>query len=210
MAKIEKAKVRYLLPEEERRLSPIIAKDKRLWPYYILGLHTGMRVSEIAAIRVCDVIIYPKPMIFIPHSKSSRSRYVPLWGPALEIVVNRVQSKNAESLLLEGIYKKTVSSWFKSCCEEARMPDFTFHCLRHTFAAHMLSQGARIYKVSKILGHSSVVVTEQHYGHLDKSELTDEIRHIQGIVTLPNVTMEAAQAVNEAVNSRKGMSVLPE
>ena len=160
-----------------------------MWPYYILALHTGMRVGEIVAIRVCDVIRYPEPMIFIPHSKSRRSRYVPLYGPALEIVANRIQGEvNSEALLLDCVEAKTVSEWFKNCCEHAQVMDFTFHCLRHTFAAYMLSRGVPIYKVSKILGHSSVVVTEQHYGHLDRSVLTEEIKHIEGIVTLPKLS----------------------
>jgi integrase len=40
------------------------------------------------------------------------------------------------------------------------------HCLRHTFAAHYLKKHKDIYGLSKILGHHSVVVTEQYYGHL--------------------------------------------
>ena len=188
MAKVEKAKVRFLSPDEEKRLTPIVARNARLWPYYILALHTGMRIGEIVAIRVCDVIRYPEPMIFIPHSKSRRSRYVPLTGAAQEIVANRIKEKIPEALVLDCVTKITVSEWFKECCEQAQVMDFTFHCLRHTFASHMLSRGAPIYKVAKFLGHSSVVVTEQHYGHLDRSVLTEEIRHIEGIVTLPKLT----------------------
>jgi integrase len=148
-----------------------------------------MRVSEVIAIRVCDIIRYPEPMIFIPHSKSRRSRYVPLSGAAQEIVAVRIHGKNPEVLLLDGVNRETVSEWFKHCCEEAQVIDFTFHCLHHTFAAYMLSRGVPIYKVSKILGHSSVVVTEQHYGHLDRSVLTEEIKHVEGIVTLPKVSV---------------------
>ena len=202
MAKVEKVKVRFMNPDEEKRLTPIVAREARLWPYYILALHTGMRVGEIVAIRVCDVIRYPEPMIFVPHSKSRRSRYVPLSGPALEIVANRLLGKvNSESLLLDCVESKTVSEWFKNCCEHAQVMDFTFHCLRHTFAAYMLSRGVPIYKVSKIMGHSSVVVTEQHYGHLDKTVLTEEIKHVEGIVTLPKIGIDETNAVNKAVNS---------
>ena len=75
MAKVERARVRFLTPDEEKRLTPIVAGNARLWPYYVLALHTGMRIGEIVRIRVCDVIRYPEPMIFIPHSKSRRSRY---------------------------------------------------------------------------------------------------------------------------------------
>ena len=118
---------------------------------------------------------------------------MPLSGPALEIVANRIKGEvNLEALLLDCIQSKTVSEWFKDCCEAAQVMDFTFHCLRHTFAAHMLSRGVPIYKVSKILGHSSVVVTEQHYGHLDRRVLSEEMKHIEGIVTFPKLVQAGA------------------
>ena len=43
--------------------------------------------------------------------------------------------------------------------------------LRHTFGTRWLQAGGDIYKLSKILGHSSVAVTEQHYAHLLKEDL---------------------------------------
>ena len=187
MARVEKAKVRFLMPDEEKRLTPVVAKNTRLWPYYLLALHTGMRIGEICRVRIQDVIRHPDPMIFVAHSKSQRSRYVPLSGAAMEIVANRIKSKPPESLLLDCINRETVSQWFKECCKEAQVMDFTFHCLRHTFASYMLGRGVPIYKVSKIMGHSTVIVTEQHYGHLDRSVLVEEIKHVEGIVTLPKL-----------------------
>lgn len=187
MAKLEKARVRFLSPDEEKRLTPIVAKDARLWPYYVLALHTGMRIGELCAIRMKDIIRHPEPMIFIAHSKSHRSRYVPLSGPALEIVANRLKVEQQERLLLDSVNRETVSEWFKNACKVAQVMDFTFHCLRHTFASYMLGHGVPIYKVSKIMGHSTVIVTEQHYGHLDRSVLVEEIKHVEGIVTLPKL-----------------------
>ena len=43
--------------------------------------------------------------------------------------------------------------------------------LRHTFGTRWLQAGGDIYKLSKILGHSSVAVTEAHYAHLLKEDL---------------------------------------
>lgn len=212
MAKVERAKVRFLTPDEEKRLTPIVARDARLWPYYVLAVNTGLRIGEIVRIRVCDVIRHPEPMIFIPHSKSNRSRYVPLSDSAQEVVATRIQGKGPETLILDSVTKITVSEWFNECCKQAQVMDFTFHCLRHTFTAHMLGRGVPIYKVSKILGHSSVVVTEQHYGHLDRSVLTEEIRHIDGVITLPKVpTLQHSrgQVVNEVVKVVNGDGLAP-
>ncbi len=185
MAKVPKARVRYLSPDEEKRLTPIVAKHTRLWPYYVIAIHTGMRIGEIWATRVRDFIPYPEPYIFVPNSKTQRSRHVPLTREVAEVVSQRAIGRDPETRLLDAVHCTTVSEWFKDCCKDAQVMDFTFHCLRHTFAQRMLSGGTPIYKVSKILGHSTSVVTEQHYGHLDRKDLTDEIHNIEGVLTLP-------------------------
>jgi integrase len=55
---------------------------------------------------------------------------------------------------------------FKPLLEEAGLPDIRFHDLRHTFASIALAKGANINGVSKMLGHSSVKITLDVYGHL--------------------------------------------
>jgi len=53
----------------------------------------------------------------------------------------------------------------------ARVTHLTPHTLRHTFGTRWLQAGGDIYKLSRILGHSSVAVTEAHYAHLLKDDL---------------------------------------
>jgi len=187
MARVPKARVRFLKPDEERRLTPVVAKYKRLWPYYLLGLQTGMRISEICAIRVKDVIRFPKPMIFIPNSKTSRSRYVPASDRIAVLLAGRIRGKPDEMTILEAVDPRTASKWFNEACLEAQVKDFTFHCLRHTFASHMLTKGVPIYKVSKILGHSTIRTTEEHYGHLDHHTFAEDIQQIESVITVPEL-----------------------
>ena len=61
----------------------------------------------------------------------------------------------------------------------ADMPNITPHALRHTFGTRWLQAGGDIYKLSKILGHSSVAVTEGHYAHLLKDDLVAASRQIK-------------------------------
>lgn len=46
------------------------------------------------------------------------------------------------------------------------MKKFGSHAIRHFFATQLIRKGVSIYKVSKILGHSSVKITESCYIHL--------------------------------------------
>ena len=43
--------------------------------------------------------------------------------------------------------------------------ELKFHCLRHSFATHVLEKDANIYAVSKVMGHSTPNVTAQFYDH---------------------------------------------
>ena len=60
--------------------------------------------------------------------------------------------------------------------KEIQRGEKSFYTLRHTYASHLLMNGVDIFTVSKLLGHSSVTVTERHYAHLimDRVKLAPE------------------------------------
>ncbi len=58
-----------------------------------------------------------------------------------------------------------VQTSFESACEIAMIEDFTFHDLRHTCAAWLVSAGASLIEVRDLLGHSTIMMTEC-YSHL--------------------------------------------
>src|SRR5712691_3408890 len=64
-------------------------------------------------------------------------------------------------------------------CARARIPNLTPHALRHAFGTRWLQAGGDIYKLSRILGHSSVAVTESHYAHLLREDLIAASRHVK-------------------------------
>jgi integrase len=65
----------------------------------------------------------------------------------------------------------------------AKIPPITPHALRHTFGTRWLQAGGDIYKLSKILGHSSVAVTEAHYAHLLKEDLVAASQQVKIPIT---------------------------
>lgn len=52
------------------------------------------------------------------------------------------------------------------------------HTARHTFATKYLQAGGRIERLSRILGHSSVAVTDRVYAHLTTADLADDLRRV--------------------------------
>jgi len=184
MKKVPRARVRFLYPAEEKALTPVVSEDSLVWPYYVVALHTGMRIGEIAKLKVEDISISLRD-IFIPNSKSNRSRHVPMSEELAVFLTAHVSGKNTSDHALAGVTANYVSRRFKGLCERSGVANLKFHDLRHTFTARLLTKGVPIYKVSKILGHSSVVVTEQHYGHLSLADLKGAISCIEGVVSVP-------------------------
>lgn len=184
MKKVPRARVRFLYPSEEQVLSPAVKDKPAIWPYYFVALHTGMRLNEMVQIRVED-IDFITANVFVPMSKSSRSRHVPMPDELAEFLKRLVEGKSANEPALPRHCRWYISHEFTKVCRKVGIPDFVFHCLRHTFAARLLGRGIPVYKVSKILGHSGVQVTEQHYGHLNQADLHGAINAISGIVSDP-------------------------
>ena len=69
--------------------------------------------------------------------------------------------------------KDFVSHKFKKECRRLGIQNARFHDLRRTFGYNLIKQGMSIYKVSKLLGHSSVRTTEKHYAPLLATEIED-------------------------------------
>ena len=78
---------------------------------------------------------------------------------------------------------------FKTALKEARIHDFRWHDMRHTFAAWLVTAGVRLPEVRDLLGHGSVRMTER-YAHLAPENLRDAVTKLpelsHDLVTLDN------------------------
>src|SRR5439155_6170692 len=63
------------------------------------------------------------------------------------------------------IGKVTVYDAFKKACSAAKIDDFRFHDLRHTFASHLVMAGVDLVTVKELLGHKTINMTNR-YTHL--------------------------------------------
>lgn len=154
-----------------------------------LTYYTGMRLGEVSGLTWNYVHLEEKPFLHIPVelSKSGKPRQVPLVEKSLHIVkqlkhkLEEKKKKNPvvyenrspeETYLLQkkrgwGMYcKRSIQDMFRKAMNKAGLPkELTFHCLRHSFATHILANNGDLYGVSKILGHSSTQVTQNFYDH---------------------------------------------
>ncbi len=146
---------------------------------------TGMRLDEALHLKWDDVDIEHRLITVHRGSsgttKSGKARRVPIFDSVLAVLKTMKLARGKEALLWAGGKAgKTRSQnavWkpFKRAAELAGLPPaLRVHDLRHTFASLFLIDGGDIFKLSRILGHSSVAITERTYAHLKPTAYAED------------------------------------
>lgn len=151
-------KERILTPEEEAAL---LGKcHGRLKPIVIAALNTGMRRGELLALR-CEDIDLRRNLLWVKKSKSGKQRAIPV-NRTLRATLRDLPSFDAgRGSVFEAA---NIQAAFEKARTDAGVPDLRFHDLRHTFATRLVDRGVDIITIQKLLGHSTVVIT-QRYTH---------------------------------------------
>jgi integrase/recombinase XerD len=144
---------------------------------------TGIRVSELIQMDVAHVNLTMGFVTII--GKSDKERIIPIGGPAAEALKRYLEhgrphfiSKYQDySLFLNHQGKRLTRQGFwkilKKLAKEAGIEnDLTPHTLRHSFATHLLQNGADLKAVQEMLGHADISTT-QIYTQLSKTRLKD-------------------------------------
>lgn len=144
---------------------------------------TGMRVSELVDLTVANVNLNMKYVI--AFGKGSKERIIPLGQIALKFVetyLNVVRpkllhsnNKNDQHLFLtvygKGMTRQRFWQIIKDYGHQAELrKELSPHILRHSFATHLLDNGADLRSVQELLGHSDISTT-QIYTHLTNKRL---------------------------------------
>ncbi len=107
------------------------------------------------------------------------------------------------------IEPRTFSDHYHSILEAAKLPHFTFHALRHTFATRALEQGMDEKTLSVILGHASVSFTLDTYTHVLDGQKRQEMQRMEELFTLADEVPTTYPAVLE-INSDHVKGILPD
>ena len=146
---------------------------------------TGMRVSELLGLPVSGVNLQMK--YIIAFGKGSKERLIPIGSIAVEYLdkyLNVVRPKllhtknpNVKNLFLSMSGNEMTRQRFwqiiRGYGHQAGLnKELTPHMLRHSFATHLLDNGADLRSVQELLGHSDISTT-QIYTHLTNKRLRD-------------------------------------
>jgi integrase/recombinase XerC len=141
---------------------------------------TGIRRIELIQIKLGDIDLHNKTLKVL--GKRNKERYIPLISSVIDslnlyiIERNTLTSiKDKEYLFLtkkgvkiyETLVYRIINDYFSKVSSKVKRSP---HILRHSFATHLLNQGANLNAVKELLGHSSLAAT-QIYTHNSISEL---------------------------------------
>ena len=141
---------------------------------------TGIRRIELIQIKLSDIDLHNKTLKVL--GKRNKERYIPLINSVIDSLNAYMTERNSLSFIkdknhlfltkkglkiYETLVYRIINDYFsKASSKVKRSP----HILRHSFATHLLNQGANLNAVKELLGHSSLAAT-QVYTHNSIAEL---------------------------------------
>ena len=188
--RVGRALPKYLSEEQVKQLLDVAGQSdtwesKRDATILELLYATGLRVSELVSLNVQDIDL--QESYIRCWGKGSKERIAYLYPQALENLkaylkgsrVALLGAKEDQSALFvnhrgERLTRQWIWNILKTCGEKVGVEErITPHTLRHSFATHLLQNGASLRHVQELLGHSSISTT-QVYTHLTNTHLRQE------------------------------------
>lgn len=164
--KYQLAPPRILTPTEYRALRDAARNDPRMSAVIELLLQTGIRIGELANLKLSDV---QKDALHIEPYEKHEERTVPLNKRSQEALKKYMEvrptvnddhlfvTKSGKPFLIRNI-RTAIERYFRL----AEIKDAKVNDLRHTFVAHHLKHGVSLVLLSKVLGHKRLSTTERY------------------------------------------------
>ncbi|WP_339885054.1 site-specific tyrosine recombinase XerD [Polaribacter vadi] len=146
----------------------------------------GLRVSELVTLKISD-LFFEEGFIKVT-GKGNKERFVPIHYNAqkyISIYISEIRShlkpsKSFEDTLFlnrrgKGLTRQMIFTILKDLATKINLnKSISPHTLRHSFATHLLKNGADLRAIQQMLGHESITTTEV-YVHLDTSYLKEVV-----------------------------------
>jgi site-specific recombinase XerD len=181
----DNARIRFLSADEETAVRKVIgAKCSERMPEFDLALNTGIRLSEQYGLLWENVSIALR-MLTIPRTKNGTLRHVPLNQAAVKALETLRKRFPATECVCGGA--REPRRWFELVLKDAKVANFSWHCLRHTFASRLVMAGVDIRTVQELLGHKTIAMTVR-YSHLAPKHTLAAVERLDASTETPTDT----------------------
>ena len=164
------------------------------------ALLTGCAALDAAYARcapafIDDYVDFLNRVLRVPRTKSGRPHAVPLNATVLTTLQALFTGRRPDCPYvfahatgrLAGEPVKDVKNGFHTALEIAKIKDFTWHDLRHTFASWLIMKGASLRSVAELLGHRGLRMV-MRYAHLSPAYLSAEVSLLDPPASAPPLT----------------------
>jgi site-specific recombinase XerD len=181
----DNARIRFLSAEEETALRKAIEGQcaERI-SEFDLALNTGLRLGEQYGL-LWENVSLPLRILTIPRSKNGSMRHVPLNQTAVQ-ALEILRKRLPESQYVCGGAREP-RRWFEPVLKTAKIANFSWHCLRHTFASRLVMAGVDIRTVQELLGHKTIAMTVR-YSHLAPKHTLAAVERLDAPAGVPTDT----------------------
>jgi len=178
----EPSRREYLTIDELKTLINTECRHEIVKRAFLFSCLCGLRVSDIRKLRWCDLQRSGgRVRIEITMQKTKEPLYLPISDEALKWLPEHSEAGDSDfifPLTHEGTVNDTLQHWAKVA---GITKHISFHVARHTHATMMLTLGADLYTVSKLLGHKNIATTQIYAKIVDKKKE-------EAIGLIPNLT----------------------
>jgi integrase len=161
--------------KSEQEINFVLENSKGFWQTInYVGFFIGARIAEILSLKWSN-IDFNENKIKIEsegtfRTKSRKFRVLAMPERLRKYLLKLKETSASDFVIVNSKgtvpHYRVVTTIISKIYSKMGFKGYHAHCLRHTFAAHYLKKYKDIYGLSKILGHHSVTITEQYYGHL--------------------------------------------
>lgn len=164
-AKTSKGKREYLTIDEVKALIATPCKRKDIKCSYLFACNCGLRLGDVRKLKWGDITKDgDRWLLSVVMNKSEKPVHIPLGVQARQWLpkFGKGRKRDADGLVFESLPNDThINAHLKIWVAKAGITKaITYHTSRHTFATMLLTLGADLYTVSKLLGHSQIKNTQ--------------------------------------------------
>jgi integrase len=153
----------------------------------IISLHSGLRAGEIFSLTWGDIDLQ-RGIMTLRDTKSGRTRPAFMTEDVKRILADKDRGGNDDLIFTDpmGNKIKAMSRSFERIVTDLGFNEgvtdprqkVVFHTLRHTYASWLVESGVDLYKVQKLMGHSTISLTER-YAHLSNTSLQEAVKALE-------------------------------
>ena len=180
-----KGKDRILSEDEETRLLEAVrltTKSQHFEPIIITALNTGMRKGEILSLKWSNVD-FKNGVIIVEGTKNGEIRKIPMNQKLTQALQNDKKVSKGEYVFSDNgePYGDVKTGWW-TVLRKARIENFRFHDLRHTFGSRLGMAGVDIRTIQELMGHKDIKMT-MRYSHPTPEHKKNAVKVLDGVTT---------------------------